>query len=82
MHERGAFLSKDTVDNDGWATHEGKLQRIETRVGGQMLDYHRSVDDIVKEGSDPKATSRFTSSSPRDKVEEYVEYNKPMKRKE
>lgn len=28
-------------------------------------DYFRSVDDIVKEGSNPSATSRFTSSSSR-----------------
>ena len=28
-------------------------------------DYHRSVDDIVKDGSDPSASSRFHSSSGR-----------------
>ena len=31
----------------------------------QMLDYYRSIDDIVKEGSNPSAKSAFTSSSSR-----------------
>ena len=33
----------------------------------QLMDYHRSVDDIVKDGSNPNANSRFRSSSARDK---------------
>ena len=31
----------------------------------QMLDHFRSIDDIVKEGSDPSSESRFKSSSGR-----------------
>lgn len=31
----------------------------------QMLDYYRSIDDIVKEGSNPSSEGRFTSSSGR-----------------
>lgn len=67
LHDRGMLIepSKDTVDADGFAHHEQKMQRIETQEQNQMMDQFRSIDDIVKEGSNPSAQSRFRSSSSR-----------------
>jgi hypothetical protein len=39
--------------------------------GNPMPDYHRSIDDIVKEGSNPSGKSRFTSSSSRNPDPDY-----------
>ena len=36
-----------------------------------MPDYYRSVDDIVKEGSNPSGKARFTSSSSRNPDPDY-----------
>ena len=46
-----------------------KLKKIHAEMlmtHNQMLDHFRSIDQIVKEGSDPSSSSRFTSSSSRD----------------
>ena len=56
----------DTTDNDEWKTHHELLKKTYMGHHNEMMDYFRSVDDIMKEGSNPSASSRFTSSSPRD----------------
>ena len=71
-----AIAAEGRADGGGVAAQAGEtIGRMAPYLGDQdqgpllqqsnYLDYHRSVDDIVAEGSNPSANARFHSSSGR-----------------
>ena len=60
----------DSISDGAVGAAGGGLVRKATKElmahHNQMMDHYRSIDDIVKEGSNPSASSRFHSSSARD----------------
>jgi hypothetical protein len=54
------------ADEDDYVTHHEALKKEYMEHHNKMMDRFRSIDQILKEGSSPSASSRFASSSPRD----------------